>query len=108
MSDVFADVSDRPLDPSTLDEFVWRREAGAVVSFQGIVRDHDGGRPVVSLDYRAHPQASELLSSRSSRACRSGSDSTSPTVSRSGSASDTAPRFPADAGLELLSCRRYG
>ncbi|WP_426623579.1 molybdenum cofactor biosynthesis protein MoaE [Leifsonia sp. McL0607] len=64
MSDVLADVSDRPLDPSTLDEFVWRREAGAVVSFQGIVRDHDGGRSVVSLDYRAHPEAAGFL-----RAC---------------------------------------
>ena len=64
MSDVFADVSDRPLDPATLDEFVWRREAGAVVSFQGIVRDHDGGRSVVSLDYRAHPEANDFL-----RAC---------------------------------------
>lgn len=64
MSDVLAEVSDRPLDPSTLDEFVWRREAGAVVSFQGIVRDHDGGRSVVSLDYRAHPEAAAFL-----RAC---------------------------------------
>lgn len=61
MTDVFTDVSDRPLDPSTLDEFVWRREAGAVVSFQGIVRDHDGGRSVVSLDYRAHPEAAAFL-----------------------------------------------
>ena len=61
MSEVFADVSDRPLHPSTLDAFVWRREAGAVVSFQGIVRDHDGGRPVVSLDYRAHPEATGFL-----------------------------------------------
>lgn len=61
MSAVFADVSDRPLDPATLDAFVWRREAGAVVSFQGIVRDHDGGRSVVSLDYRAHPEAADFL-----------------------------------------------
>jgi molybdopterin synthase catalytic subunit len=64
MSAVLAEVSDRPLDPSTLDEFVWRREAGAVVSFLGIVRDHDGGRSVVSLDYRAHPEAAGFL-----RAC---------------------------------------
>ena len=61
MTDVFSDVSERPLDPSTLDEFVWQREDGAVVSFQGIVRDHDGGRSVVSLDYRAHPEAAEFL-----------------------------------------------
>ena len=64
MTDVFSDVSERPLDPSTLDEFVWQREDGAVVSFQGIVRDHDGGRSVVSLDYRAHPEANDFL-----RAC---------------------------------------
>jgi molybdopterin synthase catalytic subunit len=63
VSDVLAEVSDRPLDPSTLDAFVWRREAGAVVSFQGIVRDHDGGRSVVSLDYRAHPEAAGFLRS---------------------------------------------
>ena len=31
------------------------------MSFQGIVRDHDGGRTVVSLDYRAHPEAEAFL-----------------------------------------------
>lgn len=61
MSEVLAEISDLPLDLSTLDEFVWRREAGAVVSFQGVVRDHDGGREVVSLDYRAHPEAAAFL-----------------------------------------------
>lgn len=63
-SEVLAEVTEKPLDSSTLDEFVWRTEAGAVVSFQGIVRDHDGGRHVVSLDYRAHPAAEDFL-----RAC---------------------------------------
>ncbi|WP_158863305.1 molybdenum cofactor biosynthesis protein MoaE [Leifsonia sp. AG29] len=62
--DVWAAVTDSPLEPVVLDEFVWRAEAGAVVSFQGIVRDHDGGRDVVSLDYRAHPEAEAFL-----RAC---------------------------------------
>ena len=61
MSDILSGISVDPLDPSTVDEFVWRAEAGAVVSFQGIVRDHDGGRGVVSLDYRAHPAAEEFL-----------------------------------------------
>ena len=64
MNDVLATISADPLDPSTVDEFVWRAEAGAVVSFQGIVRDHDGGKGVVSLDYRAHPDAEGFL-----RAC---------------------------------------
>jgi molybdopterin synthase catalytic subunit len=61
VSDILASVSSDPLDPSTVDEFVWRADAGAVVSFQGIVRDHDGGRSVVSLDYRAHPDAESFL-----------------------------------------------
>lgn len=61
MSDVYASISDDPLDGTAVDEFVWRAESGAVVSFQGIVRDHDGGRGVVSLDYRAHPEAERFL-----------------------------------------------
>lgn len=34
---------------------------GAVVSFAGVVRDHDGGRAVSSLDYEAHPDAARIL-----------------------------------------------
>lgn len=38
--------------------------AGAVAIFVGTVRDHDGGREgVVRLDYSAHPEAAEQLSS---------------------------------------------
>jgi len=61
MSDILATVTGDPLEPTTVDEFVWRADAGAVVSFQGIVRDHDGGKGVVSLDYRAHPEAEAFL-----------------------------------------------
>ncbi|MBU3751784.1 MAG: molybdenum cofactor biosynthesis protein MoaE [Mycobacterium sp.] len=35
--------------------------AGAVVGFAGVVRNHDGGREVVRLDYSAHPQAEQTL-----------------------------------------------
>ena len=35
--------------------------AGAVVSFAGVVRDHDDGRGVTSLDYSAHPTATALV-----------------------------------------------
>ena len=35
--------------------------AGAVVSFAGVVRDHDGGRGVHALDYSAHPSADALV-----------------------------------------------
>lgn len=35
--------------------------SGAAVSFTGIIRDHDGGRSVVGLDYEAHETASSIL-----------------------------------------------
>lgn len=35
--------------------------AGAVVSFAGVVRDHDDGRGVVRLVYEAHPSAQAVL-----------------------------------------------
>lgn len=36
-------------------------DAGAVVSFRGVVRNHDGGRPVERLSYTAHPTASKAM-----------------------------------------------
>ena len=38
--------------------------SGAAVVFSGVVRDHDHGRPVTSLEYVGHPSADEVL-----RAC---------------------------------------
>ncbi|MFB2597631.1 molybdenum cofactor biosynthesis protein MoaE [Herbiconiux sp. P17] len=35
--------------------------SGAVVSFAGVVRDHDEGRGVVALSYSAHPSATEVI-----------------------------------------------
>jgi molybdopterin synthase catalytic subunit len=35
--------------------------AGAVVTFAGVVRDHDGGRPVNGLEYSAHPTAESVV-----------------------------------------------
>lgn len=37
-------------------------EAGAVVSFRGVVRNHDGGKAVERLSYTAHPTASKAIS----------------------------------------------
>lgn len=37
--------------------------AGGVVSFTGVVRDSDGGRPVTALEYDAHPGALEAMRS---------------------------------------------
>ncbi len=35
--------------------------AGAVVTFAGIVRNHDDGRGVLELEYAAHPTAEQIL-----------------------------------------------
>ena len=51
-------------DPISLEECrfaVASDDAGAIVTFAGVVRDHDGGRPVTSLDYEAHPSAEGVL-----------------------------------------------
>jgi molybdopterin synthase catalytic subunit len=36
---------------------------GAIVSFSGIVRNHDDGRTVESLNYEGHPSAGEVIAS---------------------------------------------
>lgn len=43
------------------EELVASDAAGAVVGFSGVVRNHDGGRDVVRLDYSAHPLAEQTL-----------------------------------------------
>jgi len=43
------------------EHLVATAEAGAVVGFAGVVRNHDGGREVVRLEYSAHPHAEQVL-----------------------------------------------
>ncbi len=54
-------VTDRPISLAEHERLVADRAAGAVVGFAGIVRDHDGGRPVLRLEYSAHPLAEQTL-----------------------------------------------
>jgi molybdopterin synthase catalytic subunit len=54
-------VTDQPLDLAAHEVAVAHPAAGAVVSFQGVVRDHDHGRGVRSLDYEGHPDAQRVL-----------------------------------------------
>jgi molybdopterin synthase catalytic subunit len=56
-----ADVLDAPLDLGAHENAVAERRAGAVVSFQGVVRDHDHGRGVTLLEYEGHPSAAAVL-----------------------------------------------
>lgn len=52
--------SDR-LDPQAVEAAVVTAQHGGVVTFTGVVRDHDGGQSVRGLGYSAHPDAERLL-----------------------------------------------
>jgi molybdopterin synthase catalytic subunit len=58
---VLVEVTDRRLDLTAHEAAVADRRAGAVVSFQGVVRDHDHGRSVTLLEYEGHPTAAAVL-----------------------------------------------
>lgn len=54
-------VTTSRLDVAEHEAAVASPKAGAVVSFAGVVRDHDHGRSVASLTYEAHPSAEDVL-----------------------------------------------
>jgi molybdopterin synthase catalytic subunit len=58
---VIARVVDAPLSVTEHEDAVADKAAGAVVSFAGVVRDHDGGRGVTELEYVGHPTAEQVL-----------------------------------------------
>jgi molybdopterin synthase catalytic subunit len=54
-------ISDRPLDVAAHSVAVRAAEAGAEVTFCGVVRDSDHGRRVVELEYSSYPTAERVL-----------------------------------------------
>lgn len=54
-------LRDTALDVAEVLAAVEDPRAGGVVSFTGLVRDHDGGRGVTELAYSAHPDAEAAL-----------------------------------------------
>ena len=54
-------IADTVIDATPLEEFVLTPQNGALVTFRGIVRDHDHGESVSALDYQAHPEAARFL-----------------------------------------------
>lgn len=56
-----AEVVEEPLDVAELAALVDQAAAGAVVTFAGVVRDHDDGRSVSELSYSAHPTAGAVV-----------------------------------------------
>jgi molybdopterin synthase catalytic subunit len=62
MTDVVrAAVGEDRLDVAEHAALVDRAAAGAVVTFAGVVRDHDGGKSVHGLEYSAHPSAARVV-----------------------------------------------
>lgn len=61
MPEVLALISGQPLDRAAIEAFVTTHADGAVVTFEGVIRDHDHGDGVSALDYEAHPDAEAFL-----------------------------------------------
>ena len=61
MDEPLAVISTGPIDETAVRAAVDSAASGAVVTFHGVVRDHDGGRGVSALDYRGHPEAERFL-----------------------------------------------
>lgn len=58
---VRAAMTERPISLAEHEELVGHQSAGAIVGFVGVIRDHDGGRRVVRLEYSAHPSADQVI-----------------------------------------------
>lgn len=57
-----ARITDAAIDPIEVEKAVWTTADGAMVTFSGIVRDHDGGRDGVQhIEYSAHPTSADTL-----------------------------------------------
>jgi molybdopterin synthase catalytic subunit len=56
-----AAITDGPILLAEHEELVSHQAAGAVVGFAGVIRDHDGGRQVMRLEYSAHPSAADVI-----------------------------------------------
>jgi len=60
---IFTDITEAPLEPlyTAAKTEVMTEAMGALVIFDGIVRNHDHGSAVRGLSYSAHPQAREYI-----------------------------------------------
>ncbi|GGI46151.1 molybdopterin synthase catalytic subunit [Agromyces flavus] len=59
--EVLAVVTNEVLDRAAIEAFVRSPQDGALVTFEGVIRDHDHGEAVTALDYEAHPDAERFL-----------------------------------------------
>ena len=60
-AEIATGITDDPLDSSTLIDSARRETCGAVASFIGVVRNHDGGESVDAIEYSSHPSSAQIL-----------------------------------------------
>ena len=61
MSVAIALVTEETIDATAVEDAVLTQADGALVTFRGVIRDHDSGHSVTRLDYSAHPDAAAFL-----------------------------------------------
>lgn len=61
MAESYAVITEEAVDVAAVRAAVDAPTSGAIVLFEGVVRNHDHGRDVLSLDYQAHPEAQRVL-----------------------------------------------
>ncbi|WP_308159213.1 molybdenum cofactor biosynthesis protein MoaE [Curtobacterium sp. ISL-83] len=54
-------VTGLPIEEAECERFVSSDANGAVVTFRGVIRNHDHGTAVSGLEYSAHPEAERFL-----------------------------------------------
>ncbi|WP_291049874.1 molybdenum cofactor biosynthesis protein MoaE [Herbiconiux sp.] len=57
----FARIEETPITVEECSAAVAGAADGAVVTFEGVVRDHDDGKGVTGLSYTAHPSAADRI-----------------------------------------------
>lgn len=60
-SSIWCQLVAEPIDLVQVQAAVEQETCGAVVTFNGVVRNHDGGKAVLNLSYSAHPEAERQL-----------------------------------------------
>lgn len=61
MASIWCQIVTGPINLAQVQAVVEQETCGAVVTFNGVVRNHDGGKAVLSLSYSAHPEAEQQL-----------------------------------------------
>lgn len=57
----YAAVTEQEIATPRMASMAGDPRCGAVVTFDGVVRDHDDGRGVLRLEYSAHPSAQQVI-----------------------------------------------